>query len=638
MHLKDIPHTLLLIAVASMLSACSASPPTQGIAVSSRYCIGDSNARPVLQCLPGSQIIVVPNIPVWGNEWSDYYVNDGDDTEGTVGFFGNNGDPPASTGKDGVLIVNNAKAPAYWDVTWLEPWECGMNTNPSDGPVYRGPVTFDNATFWEFEAGTAFIQNYYPNKSTYTFTCLNYGSLDSDSKRLVIQGNAPSTITLGSSAPLTTNNGMPLLYVYNESGSLVSTETATSVSGDGSQATFPFPSTLPPGGYSLAIVNENGYAAGVNLLSVASSQTIAGNPFGVAASGQTTTVETCVPITIGHNTHLQCTGASNYSTFPVISLYSQGQVLIDNTPVNVGPNPTAVAAFPAGTVVKEQNGPDFTDVSGMTGAIVANSGSDTVSVLDLVHDDVKATITVGNQPVALAVSSNGSTAYVANYGDSTITSINLTDDTVGTTVAVGGNPTSLALTSSGVLWVGGAGFLTEINTSNMTVTATESTGGKTIIGLGYSDAEGQLAATTVDASGNVYADLVNPATVTAGGSYQPTASTLVSTVPQHLNTRTNSEVRSFTATLASSPVLNLDQPGAPPMVVQDGWAVVTVTPTGFTISNIENGSVLVSETTPSPVTGVAVDPTLSAAYLVMPDSNTLLTVPLPGVAPAVPSQ
>jgi hypothetical protein len=41
--------------------------------------------------------------------------------------------------------------------------------------------------------------------------------------------------------------------------------------------------------------------------------------------------------------------------------------------------------------------------------------------------------------------------------------------------------------------------------------------------------------------------------------------------------------------------------------------------------------VLVSETTPSPVTGIAVDTNLNAAYLVMPDANTLLTVPLPGV-------
>ncbi|MFP5206245.1 MAG: YncE family protein [Acidobacteriota bacterium] len=58
---------------------------------------------------------------------------------------------------------------------------------------------------------------------------------------------------------------------------------------------------------------------------------------------------------------------------------------------------------------------------------------------------------MGNQPVALAVSSDGSTAYVANYGDSTITRVNLLTGTPTATAAVGGQPTSAALTSAGVL-------------------------------------------------------------------------------------------------------------------------------------------------------------------------------------------
>jgi C4-dicarboxylate transporter len=65
-------------------------------------------------------------------------------------------------------------------------------------------------------------------------------------------------------------------------------------------------------------------------------------------------------------------------------------------------------------------------------------------------------------------------------------------------------------------------------------------------------------------------------------------------------------------------------------VVQDGWAVVTATPTGFTITDASGHIVLVSETTPSPIAAIAVDTNLNVAYLTMPDSNTLLTVPLPG--------
>jgi YVTN family beta-propeller protein len=237
---------------------------------------------------------------------------------------------------------------------------------------------------------------------------------------------------------------------------------------------------------------------------------------------------------------------------------------------------------------------------------VANSGSNTVSVLDIVNNAVLSTITVGNQPVALAVSSDGSTAYVANYTDGTVTQVNLTTGTVTATIAVGTQPTSVALTSAGILWVGGVGFLTELNANPMSVIATQPVTGKSIIALGYSDSVKQLVATTVDTSGNVYADEINPSTVQTGGVYTPLASNMVSSVG------TYGTVRAYTATLAGANrgngnLLNINQVGAPPLVVQDGWAVVTATPTGFTITDITGQVVLVSETTPSPVTAIAVD-------------------------------
>ena len=64
-------------------------------------------------------------------------------------------------------------------------------------------------------------------------------------------------------------------------------------------------------------------------------------------------------------------------------------------------------------------------------------------------------------------------------------------------------------------------------------------------------------------------------------------------------------------------------------MVQDGWAVVTATPTGFTITDASGHVVLVSETTPSPIAAIAVDTNLNVAYLTMPDSNTLLKCPCP---------
>ncbi len=634
MHVKSVAIGSLMFAMALGLSSCGPSP-SQGIAIKTKHCLGDSSVLPKKhQCLPGSDIFITPNVPVWGNVVNQYYLNGVDQTQGTVDYFGNNGDPPATTGQNGVLVVNNAEAPAYWNVSLLEPWSCGYNKDPTQGPVYESETSYGGTIWWEYNAPDALILNYYPNKNGYVFDCILYGSpLLPASTRFAILGNLPSTLSLGSETPLITQYGMPLLYVYNNAGTVVATETATSVSSDGTQGTFPFPSTLQQSGYSLALVNQTGGGvgfapAGDNLLSIASSQTIAGNPFGVSVGAQTVSSTLC--ITFG--SRKTCSSSSDYNTFPVVTLYSSGEVLINGTPVAVGSNPTAVSTYGAGSTRQIDNtvpGQQLTTVtSGTTRAIVANSGSNTVSILDIINNGLLFNVTVGNQPVALAVSSDGSTAYVANYTDGTVTQVNLISGTPTATVAVGGHPTSVALSSAGTLWVGGEGFLTELNASPLSVVATEPATGKTIVALGFSDSVNQLVATSVDTSGNVYVDEVNPGTVRAGGAYTPLASNMVSSVGTHL--ARSASVQAYTATLASTNLISANQVGAPPLVVQDGWAVVTATPTGFAITDITGQVVLVSEKTPSPVTAIAVDSKLHVAYLTMPDSNILLTVPLPG--------
>jgi len=379
---------------------------------------------------------------------------------------------------------------------------------------------------------------------------------------------------------------MPLLYVYDGTGNVVITATATSVSSDGSQATFPFPSTLEQNGYSLAIVNQTGTSAGLipagdNLLSIAASQTIAGNPFGVSVGAQTVayTRRQWLDTAGTGQYHWVVSTGTNYNTFPVVSLYSSNQVLINGTAVGVGQNPTAVMSYPSSSVTTSgtTNGVIWSNTySGNTRAVVANSGGNTVSILDIVNDAVLDTLTVGNQPVALVVSPDGTMAYVANYTDGTVTEVNLSTNAPVTTVAVGGQPTSVALAAPSTLWVGGVGFLTQINTQNMSVVATQSTGGRTISGLGYTDAENEIVATTTDTSGNVNVDEVNPIAVRPGTLYTPAASHQVSRLGSYLNPRTQAMVRGFTGTLSQSSIaVNTNQASAPPLVVQDGWAAVT---------------------------------------------------------------
>jgi YVTN family beta-propeller protein len=486
------------------------------------------------------------------------------------------------------------------------------------------------------------VLGYWTENLEYTnWECgLFISSVPQADSRFAIAGTVPTSVTLSGLEPFSTQYGPPIMYIFSGTSgapSLAATVTASSVNSGGASATFPLPSSLPQGGYffvteNMASTGEYGFNSW-NLYSIASSQTITGNPFGVSVGAMTDAYQgsNFVPLEnapipgywVGF-------AGSNYETFPVISLYSSNQVLINGTAVEVGPNPTAVTTYPSAAVTATINSSSMvrTDTySGNTRAVVANSGSNTVSVLDIINDVVLFNVPVGNQPVALSVSSDGSTAYVANYTDSTVTQVNLNYGTATATIAVGGQPTSVALTAAGTLWVGGAGFLSQMNTQPMSVVATVPVSNKTIIALGFSDSVNQLVATSVDTGGNVYADEINPSTVQAGGTYSTLASHTVSSVG------TYGTVQAYTATLASARrgnPININQVGAPPLVVQDGWAVVTATPTGFTITDITGQVVLVSETTPSPVTAIAVDSQLNVAYLTMPDSNTLLTVPLPG--------
>lgn len=308
----------------------------QGVAFQEQECQGDPTTEfsqnPT--CLPNSKFRVIPNTPVWGTYTGiDQYDASGVDlAHGSVTSFGSApgalGPGPLQTPGNAPLIVNNGRAPGEWNVFFLSIENCGVSSH------YVGAGDWNGGYWDEYEYTEELIPNYYDPTNpglVFTMDCINYDPVLPASRRVGIIGNLPQTLTLGSEVPFTTTNGMPLLYIYNESGALVSTETATSISSDGSQATFPFPSSLPQSGYSLAVANQINSSGtfqtvGTNLLSIVGSQTIAGNPFGIAAGGLYT--------------------STSYNPIPIMSLYSQGQVLIGNTPVTVGTNPTAIAVYP----------------------------------------------------------------------------------------------------------------------------------------------------------------------------------------------------------------------------------------------------------------------------------------------------
>ncbi|KKH49928.1 PKD domain-containing protein [Methanosarcina sp. 1.H.A.2.2] len=100
--------------------------------------------------------------------------------------------------------------------------------------------------------------------------------------------------------------------------------------------------------------------------------------------------------------------------------------------ISVGSNPIGVAINPDGTKI-----------------YVVNSHSNDVSIIDTATNTVKATVPVGRSPQGVAISSNGKKLYVANRVSNTISVIDTAINTVASTVTVGKYPAGVAVSPDG---------------------------------------------------------------------------------------------------------------------------------------------------------------------------------------------
>jgi YVTN family beta-propeller protein len=109
---------------------------------------------------------------------------------------------------------------------------------------------------------------------------------------------------------------------------------------------------------------------------------------------------------------------------------------------------------------------------------------------------VVATIPVGSLPTAVVVSPDSSTIYIANSGSNTVSVIDATSNTVVNTFTVALFPTSLAISRDGsTLYVGSLGpaeNLQVVSTATGTVTATMKVGNGESLGLALSPDGTQL--------------------------------------------------------------------------------------------------------------------------------------------------
>lgn len=436
----------------------------------------------------------------------------------------------------------------------------------------------------------------------------------------------PSTVTFMTPG-LSAAYGSPQLLAYDAGGNPVGSSVATSVAADGSSATFPFPtssgSSLPGGMYMFAVQN---YASNGSFRVVDATHYTVGTdgsintPFGVDAVDIRTDVSTCVG--------LRCWFRTSTTPTPIITMYHTNQVSYYGTLITVGNLPVAVKAFRITTV---DNSPSDTTNSTQTGpslALVVNSGSNNVSIVDLNQSAVSNTVAVGNQPITVLVKPDETKAYVANYGSSSITEINLSTFTATRTLQVGASPMSLAMDPGGTaLWVGGQGYIAKVDLTSFAIISSMPVDGA-VTSLASSVQLNELV-------GSVVGNTAASSTTQYSTDIAPTSNYVIGEL--NLNTMASSGgYNPASASIYGSYSLNgtLPNAAANPGAVQisqqwNNGMGISATPNGFVVYDLTNHTEIMRGTTPTPIRGIASDPNNWAVYLTLPDSNDLITIPLP---------
>lgn len=520
------------------------------------------------------------------------------------------------TDDDGDIRVPNGRLNANWWISMTLDPPCVDNVN------YDPPRTFTSIS------GYYNIYNTGGNFGSFAIVCDQLTSVEPDSIDTGFSTNTvhPSTITVKSNQPLTSNYGMPILRFYgNGNSGAVLQETATSISSDGLHATFPYPlvsgAPLPPNLYTWVLINQgpSGHVlAGNYWMAVGQADTTDYTyPFGIDALTFSQSGQTC-RLLAGNPEQIKCTPMSNVLLhYPIVTMYQLGQVKYNGTVLAVGSDPTVVRAYNVKTVRESLDGfGGYVTTTQALNAIVVNTGSNTISILNLPSASTAATIPVGNQPVDARVSPDGSQAYIVNYGSETVSVVSLTSNTVTNTITLGGKPTSISLDGSGNAWIGGVGFIDQLNLSSLAVTSTSPVSA-TITGLAYSSGQSQLltAVAPSSTSSTVAAISFSPnnkfaqsAVINSTGAYSAYSNSVMASEllwPSQLST----------GVLVSAHLNNL--------------IGLSASGSSFSVIDVHNGETMLTGQAPGVIRGLAVDSAEGVAYITIPDSNEVISVQIP---------
>jgi YVTN family beta-propeller protein len=116
-----------------------------------------------------------------------------------------------------------------------------------------------------------------------------------------------------------------------------------------------------------------------------------------------------------------------------------------SAPILVGDGPQGIAITPNGARAYVADAGAI--ISGQAGTI-----GHTVTPIDLSTDKALAPITVGNAPVGIAVTPDGSTVFVTNLNSESVTPISVASDQASAAIATAGGPVAVAVAGNTV-WV-----------------------------------------------------------------------------------------------------------------------------------------------------------------------------------------
>ncbi|HEY6250938.1 MAG TPA: YncE family protein [Candidatus Angelobacter sp.] len=434
----------------------------------------------------------------------------------------------------------------------------------------------------------------------------------------------PPTVTVNGSG-LSSSHGWPQLLVYDSTAAVVGDATASSVASDGSSVTFPFPAaisggSLPSNTYMFAVKNftSGGFQVPTaTYFSLGGTVALSG-AFGIDAGEITVAGWQCTPGTRGQ----RCAPGSLISfsstnPVPIVTQYYANQAVFNGYTLATGSEPVAVRLYGSATITICSTATCQEHRTQPANAIVANSGSNTVTILNLVNHAVVTNVAVGTQPMGLTVNSAGTKAYVANYGSNSVYEIDLSTSTVSRTASVGSGPQSVAMDPGGsAVWVGGAGYLEKVDLTSFTVVSSVSVNGS-VSSLAASNQQNELVYTLVhgccSGSSNAAVTEYSLSSSSSKGTYASMSASAYAAYTMNGTLPTPSAI-----------------PGATQVSVQWGNGLAaSATPTGFVIYDLVSHQQLMATSTATPVRGIASDPNNTVVYFTTPDSNKYITVPLP---------